>query len=95
MKTFQRAIVLAALPLALGACAGGGAGGLGDILGGVLGGTQPASSNVGQLVVEVQDIDQQSQEIAVLTEDGQRGPIRYDQNTTVVDRGVFRMPLAP
>ena len=85
MKTFTRAIVLAALPLTLGACAGGGgAGGLGDILGGVLGGTQPASNNVGQLVVEVQDIDQQNQEIEVLTEDGQRGPIRYDQNTTVV-----------
>ena len=85
MKAFSRALAVAALPLALGACAGGGgAGGLGDILGTVLGGAQPASSNVGQLVVEVQEIDQRNQEIEVLTEDGQRGPIRYDQNTRVV-----------
>ena len=85
MHSFTRAGILLALPLALGACAGGGgAGGLGDILGTVLGGAQPASSNVGQLVVEVQGIDQQNQAIEVLTEDGQRGPIRYDQNTTVV-----------
>ena len=76
----------APLVLAIGfaACAGGGAGGLGDILGTVLGGAQPASSSVGQLVVEVQSIDQQSQQIEVLTEDGQRGPIAYDANTRVV-----------
>lgn len=73
-----------ALLLPLGACAGGGAGGLGDILGTVLGGAQPASSNVGQLVVEVQSIDQQNQHIAVLTEDGQRGNVLYDRNTRVV-----------
>ena len=84
MKALNRAGVLLALPLALGACAGGAGGGLGDILGTVLGGTQPASSNVGQLVVQVEAVDQGNQEIDVVTEDGQRGPIRYDQNTTVV-----------
>ena len=85
MKAFARALALAVLPLTLGACAGGGgAGGLGEILGTVLGGSQPASSSVGQLVVEVQQVDQSNQEIEVLTEDGQRGPIRYDQNTRVV-----------
>ena len=87
MKSFTRAIALLALPVGLAACAGGGgAGGLGEILGTVLGGggAQPASSSVGQLVVEVQGVDQQNQQIQVLTEDGQRGPILYDQNTTVV-----------
>lgn len=83
MKHVTRALVIAALPLALGACAGGG-GGLGEILGTVLGGAQPASGNVGQIVVEVQGIDQSRQEIEVLTQEGQRGPIRYDQNTRVV-----------
>ena len=82
MRHIARALVLA-LPVALAACASGG-GGLGEILGSVLGGTQPASNSVGQLVVEVQEIDQQNQQIEVLTEDGQRGPIEYDQNTTVV-----------
>ena len=84
MKKYARVGLLLTLPLALGACAGGAGGGLGDILGTVLGGAQPASSNVGQLVVQVQSVDQQRQEIEVLTEDGQRGPIRYDQNTRVV-----------
>ena len=79
----MKAAALAAL-LPLGACAGGGAGGLGDILGTVLGGPQPASSNVGQLVVEVQGVDQQNQQIAVLTEDGRRGNVLYDRNTRVV-----------
>lgn len=84
MKILTRAIALAALPLTLGACAGGAGGGLGDILGTVLGGAQPASSSVGQLVVEVQGIDQSNQQIQVLTEDGQQGPIEYDNNTRVV-----------
>ena len=84
MKTFARSTALLALTLATGACAGGAGGGLGDILGTVLGGAQPASSNVGQLVVQVEGVDQQNGEIDVLTEDGQRGPIRYDQNTRVV-----------
>lgn len=84
MKTFRRVGVLLALPLVLGACAGGAGGGLGEILGAVLGGAQPASSNVGQLVVQVEGVDQQNQAINVLTEDGQRGPIRYDRNTRVV-----------
>jgi hypothetical protein len=82
--TAARALVIAAIPLALGACAGGG-GGLGEILGGVLGGGAGAGGGgTGELVVEVQGIDQQSQEIEVLTEDGQRGPIEYDNNTRVV-----------
>lgn len=77
---------VAALTVVLGACAGGGAGGLGEILGTVLGAgqPQPASSSVGQLVVQVESVNQQNRQIEVLTEDGQRGPIAYDQNTRVV-----------
>ncbi|HUF12448.1 MAG TPA: hypothetical protein VMN78_05045 [Longimicrobiales bacterium] len=84
MRTASTTALILALALPLGACAGGGAGGLGDILGTVLGGPQPASSNVGQLVVQVQGVDQQNQQIAVLTEDGQRGNVLYDRNTRVV-----------
>lgn len=79
------AAAVVALAMTLGACAGGGgAGGLGDILGAVLGGAQPASSSVGQLVVQVEGVDQRNQAIAVVTQDGQRGNVRYDQNTQVV-----------
>ena len=84
MKQLRQAFILAALPFGLLACAGGAGGGLGEILGSVLGGAQPASSNVGQLVVEVQGIDQANRQIDVRTEDGQEGPIEYDANTTVV-----------
>ena len=81
----SRWYLTAALALAAttAGCAGGGAGGLGDILGTVLGGNQPASRNVGQLVAEVQAVDDRSQEILVRTQDGQRGEVRYDRNTTV------------
>ncbi|HEX6587826.1 MAG TPA: hypothetical protein VF039_02295 [Longimicrobiales bacterium] len=82
MKPFTRAIALA-LPLSVVACAGGG-GDLGQVLGDILGGAGGTGGGTGSAVVEVQGIDQQRQEIEVLTEDGQRGPIRYDQNTTVV-----------
>ena len=81
MKSFMRAIALA-LPFSVVACAGGG-GDLGQVLGDVLGGGG-SGGGTGTMVVEVQSVDQQRQEIQVLTEDGQRGPIRYDQNTTVV-----------
>ena len=87
MRTASIKAAALALALPLGACAGGGgAGGLGDILGTVLGGQQPASSNVGQLVVQVQGVDQQNQHISVLTEDGQRGNVLFDRNTRVVYR---------
>ena len=73
------------LILPLGACAGGGGGGgLGDILGAVLGQPQPASGNVGQLVAQIEAIDQRNQTIRVVTQDGQRGDVLYDQNTQVV-----------
>ena len=86
MKAFSRAVALA-LPLSIAACAGGGGGDLGQILGSVLGGGAGGQGGgTGTLVVEVQDIDQRSQEIEVLTQDGQRGPVRYDQNTAVVYR---------
>lgn len=82
MKRKTMVALLAAL--ATGACSGN-AGGLGEVLGTVLGGgAQPASSSVGQIVVEVQSIDTRNQQIEVLTQDGQRGPILYDGNTTVV-----------
>ena len=81
--TTARALIVA-FPIALGACAGGGAGGLGEILGTVLGGGAGAGGGTGELVVEVQGVDQRNQQIEVLTEDGQRGPIEYDTNTRVV-----------
>lgn len=84
MQRFARTIALAFTPLALGACAGGSGGGLGEVLGSVLGGGAQGTGGSGTLVVEVQSVDQRDQQIEVLTEDGQRGPIAYDQNTTVV-----------
>lgn len=84
MDTYRlRAPGALALILTATACAGGGAGGLGDILGTVLGGQQPASSNVGQLVAEVQAVDTRNQRLDVVTQDGQRGQIEYDGNTSV------------
>lgn len=83
-KTWKRTVPVLAAALSLSACAGGGGGGLADILGTVLGGAQPASSNVGQVVVRVESVDQRNQRIAVQTEEGQRGEVLYDQNTRVV-----------
>ena len=62
-------------------CAGGSLGNLGEILTGGGAGGQPAS---GTVTAEVQEVRPQSQEIVIRTEDGQQGPILYDQNTQVI-----------
>jgi len=68
-------LVLAA---AIGGCAGG-LGALGDILAAPGPDGQPAVATV-----EVQEVRQARQEIIIRTQDGQQGPIVYDQNTQVV-----------
>lgn len=85
-RSWKRAAPVLALALSATACAGGAGGGLGEILGTVLGGAQPASGNVGQLVARIEAIDQRNQSIRVVTQDGQRGDVLYDQNTQVVYR---------
>jgi translation initiation factor IF-1 len=68
------------LPMALAAtgCAGG-LGALGDILAAPGGEGQPAVATV-----EVQEVRETRQEIIVRTQQGQQGPVLYDQNTQVI-----------
>ncbi|MEX1184182.1 MAG: hypothetical protein WEF86_13200 [Gemmatimonadota bacterium] len=75
----------AALTVALfsTACGGNSLGALGDILGGAMGGGQ-AGAQEGQLNVEIQQVNTQQQAIQVVTQEGQTGAVRYDQNTIVV-----------
>lgn len=71
-----------ALALGLGGCAGGL-----DALGGVLGDilTGPgADGQAGVVTVEVQEVRERQQQIIIRTQDGQQGPVLYDQNTQVV-----------
>ncbi|MGH7482329.1 MAG: hypothetical protein ACRELV_09250 [Longimicrobiales bacterium] len=74
-------IAPAAIAVVATACSGmGGLGGLGDIFGGGVGGGA-------DIVAEVQYVDTQQREIEVVTDDGQRGAVRYDDRTTVYYRG--------
>lgn len=68
---------LAALLVATG-CAGG-LGALGDILA-----APGPEGQEGVVTVEVQEVRQASQEIMIRTQEGQQGPVLYDQNTQVV-----------
>ena len=77
-KTALAKIPLLALALGAAGCSGGG---LGDILLGGGGGGQPQS---GTMTVEVQEVRTQQQQIIVRTQDGQQGPVLFDQNTQVV-----------
>lgn len=79
MKTI-RGILTFAVAAAFTGCGGGGAlGTLGDIL--TAGGGQGGS---GTVTAEVQEVREQQQQIIIATQDGQRGPVLYDQNTQVV-----------
>ncbi len=69
--------------VALSGCAGTNLGALGDILGGAMGGAGGQGQN-GQVLAEVQGIDQNRQMIQLRTEQGQTGNVYYDQNTLVV-----------
>lgn len=69
--------------LAMAGCAGGNLGALGDILGGAMGG---GGAQQGQILVEIQGVDTRQQVIGVVTEDGRRGNLVFDSNTTVVYR---------
>jgi len=81
MTTIRRIPILA-LSLAAAGCAGGALGGLGDILtGGPAGGDQGSG---GAATVEIQEVRTQQQQIIVLTQSGEQGPVLYDQNTQVI-----------
>jgi hypothetical protein len=67
------------LAFGLGGCAGG----LG-VLGDILTAGDPAAGGQGVVTVEVQEVRQARQDIVVRTQDGQQGPILYDQATQVV-----------
>ena len=80
---------LAVLP----GCAGGGMGGMGgigDILGSVLGGAmggQGGQQQQGQQVqAEIQEVDARNSRVAIRTQQGQGGWVRFDQQTVVVYR---------
>jgi hypothetical protein len=84
MKTMTIArLPVLALALAATACGSGGLGGLGEIL---TGGGAGGQGQTGSLTVEIQDVREQDQQILVLTQEGQRGPVLYDQNTQVIYR---------
>jgi hypothetical protein len=78
--SFRNLAAAAAAVLTLSGCAGTNLGALGDILGGTLGGQQQN----GQILAEVQGIDQNRQIIQLRTQDGQTGNVMYDQSTVVV-----------
>lgn len=75
------AAVLAAA-LALSGC-GTNLGPLGEILEGIV---TPAGQQQGQLSAEIQSVDTRQQVIRVITQDGQAGPVLFDQSTVVVYR---------
>lgn len=72
--------LLTACTLTVGACAGG-LGPLGDILGG-MGGASPQGGS-GTVVGEVQSVDTRARTIEIVTEQGQRGAVAYDERTVV------------
>jgi hypothetical protein len=74
---------LAPLGLALVLVASGCGGTLGEMLGDILTGPG-ADGQSGVVTVEVQQVRERQQEIIVRTQDGQQGPVLYDQNTQVV-----------
>jgi translation initiation factor IF-1 len=71
-------LILFPMALATTGCAGG-LGALGDILAAPGGEGQPAVATV-----EVQEVRETRQEIIVRTQQGQQGPVLYDQNTQVI-----------
>lgn len=77
IRKWKRAAPLAALLVATG-CAGG-LEALGDILA-----APGPEGQTGVVTVEIQEVREASQEILVRTQEGQQGPVMYDQNTQVV-----------
>lgn len=77
---YRGLIPVVALSMAVAACSGSG---LGDILAGTMGGGADQGQG-GTVTVEVRQVDERQQQILVLTQDGQEGPILYDANTQVV-----------
>lgn len=82
IRSLSRAALAIPISLGISACAGGlgGLGDIGDILAGTIGGGQ------NQLRAEVQSVDTNRRTIDVVTEDNQRGAVRYDGNTQVIYR---------
>lgn len=83
--SFRNLAAAAVAVLTLSGCAGTSLGQLGDILGGAMGGMggQGQGQN-GQVLAEVQGIDQNRQMIQLRTDQGQTGTVYYDQGTVVV-----------
>ncbi len=95
MKThaFRNLAVAAAAVVTLSGCAGTTLGALGDILGGAMGGAGGQGQN-GQVLAEVQGIDQNRQVIQLRTQQGQTGNVYYDQSTVVVYQNQQYSPTA-
>lgn len=67
----------------------GGMGGIGDILGTVLGGAmggQGGRQQGQQVQAEIQEVDARNSRVAIRTQQGQGGWVRFDQQTVVVYR---------
>lgn len=81
---FRNLATAAAAVVTLTGCAGTNLGQLGEILGGAMGGGAAGQQQNGQILAEVQGIDQNRQVIQLRTEQGQTGNVMFDQNTIVV-----------
>lgn len=78
---------LLAVFLTAGGCAGGGLGGLGglgDILGSMGGMGGGGQQQQGEVVAQVQQVDESSRRISIQTQNGQSGWVNYDQQTQVI-----------
>jgi hypothetical protein len=82
-KSIRNLATAAAAVVTLSGCAGTNLGQLGEILGGTLGGGAGQQQN-GQVLAEVQGVDQNRQTIQLRTQEGQTGNVMFDQNTVVV-----------
>lgn len=83
-RSFRPLAIAAAAAVTLSGCAGTNLGALGDILGGAMGGQQGQAGQNGQVLAEVQSIDNNRQIISLRTQDGQTGNVLFDQNTVVI-----------
>lgn len=83
--SFRTFAAAAAAVVTLSGCAAGSTlGTLGEILNSTMGGAGGGQQQNGQILAEVQGIDQNRQVIQLRTQQGQTGNVLYDQNTMVV-----------
>ena len=91
---FRNLATAAAAVVTLTGCAGTNLGQLGEILGGAMGGGAAGQQQNGQILAEVQGIDQNRRTIQLRTEQGQTGNVMFDQNTVVVYQNQQYSPTA-